>query len=210
MPLVYVITDRRLLLHQPQTPEPTCLIEFAEHAVAAGVDIIQIREPDLSACDLLSLTEAIANLARKSGTGVLINDRSDIAMSAGAGVHLTTRSMSAGVVRRSFGPNLMIGVSTHSSEEAKVAESGGADFIVFGPVFETASKKQYGKPVGLEALSQVANDLTIPVLALGGISLTNYSMALDAGAEGVAGISMFAQALDLPAVVATIKGHSVA
>jgi len=210
MPLVYVITDRRLLLHQARTPELTCLIEFAEHAVAAGVDIIQIREPGLSACELLSLTEAIANLAHKSGTGVLINDRSDIAMSAGAGVHLTTRSMSAGVVRRAFGPDLMIGVSTHSSEEAKVAESAGADFIVFGPVFETASKKQYGDPVGLEALSQVANDLSIPVLALGGITLTNYSLALDAGAEGVAGISMFAQALDLTTVVATIKGHRVA
>lgn len=198
------------MLHQARTPELTCLIEFAEHAVAAGVDIIQIREPGLSACELLSLTEAIANLAHKSGTGVLINDRSDIAMSAGAGVHLTTRSMSAGVVRRAFGPDLMIGVSTHSSEEAKVAESAGADFIVFGPVFETASKKQYGDPVGLEALSQVANDLSIPVLALGGITLTNYSLALDAGAEGVAGISMFAQALDLTTVVATIKGHRVA
>jgi thiamine-phosphate pyrophosphorylase len=205
-----VITDRRLLLRQDRTPELTCLIEFAEHAVAAGVDIIQIREPDLSACDLLSLTEAIANLAHKSGAGVTINDRSDIAVSAGAGVHLTTRSMSVEVVRRTFGPELMIGASTHSWEEATVAESAGADFIVFGPVFETASKKQYGKPVGLEALGQVANHLTIPVLALGGITLTNYPLALDAGAKGVAGISMFAEGLDLTTLVASIKRRSVA
>jgi thiamine-phosphate pyrophosphorylase len=209
-PLVCVITDRRLLSRQARIPELTFLIEFAERAVAAGVDIVQIREPDLSARDLLSVAEATAHLAYKSGAGVLINDRADIAVCAAAGVHLTTRSLSAQVVRKAFGRNLIIGVSTHSFEEAKAAERGGADFIVFGPVFETASKKQYGEPVGLEALERVATALTIPVLALGGIKPTNFSQALDAGAQGIAGISMFAESLDLNSLVATIKGHGVA
>ena len=209
-PLVYVITDRRLLFPQARIRELTFLIEFTERAVAAGVDIVQIREPDLSARDLLSVVEATAELSYKSGGGVLINDRADIAVCAAAGVHLTTRSLSAEVVRRSFGPELMIGVSTHSIEEAKAAECGGADFIVFGPVFQTASKKQYGEPVGLEALRRVAAGLSIPVLALGGINPTNFREALDTGAKGIAGISMFAKAPDLNSLVATIKGHGVA
>ena len=189
--------------------EVTALIEFTERAIAAGVDYVQIREPDLSARDLLSVTEAAAAIATRSGARVLINDRADIAACARAGVHLTTRSLSAEVVRRAFGSELIIGASTHSLEEAKAAEAGGADFIVFGPVFETASKKRYGEPVGLDALRRVATALTIPVIALGGISLANFVRTLDAGARGVAGISMFAQASDLKGLVATIKSHGL-
>ncbi|PYT06219.1 MAG: thiamine phosphate synthase [Acidobacteria bacterium] len=210
MPLVYVITDRRLLSPPAKIQEQTFLIEFAQRAFAAGVDILQIREPDLSARDQLSVAENIAALAYKSGAGVLINDRADIAVCAAAGVHLTTRSLSAEVVRGLFSPDLVIGVSTHSFEEAKAAESGGADFIVFGPVFETASKKQYGEPVGIEALRRVAASLSIPVLALGGIKPTNFFEALNAGAQGIAGISMFAEAPDLNSLVATIKSHVAA
>lgn len=207
-PLVYVITDRRLLSPHARIPELTFLIEFVERALAAGVDIVQIREPDLSARDLLSVAEATAGLSCKSGAGVLINDRADIAACAAAGVHLTTRSLNAEVVRRSFGPDLLIGVSTHTFEEAEAAECGGADFIVFGPVFQTASKKQYGEPVGLDALRRVATGLSIPVLALGGVKPTNFREALDAGAKGLAGISMFAEAPDLNSLVATIKGYA--
>lgn len=209
-PLVYVITDRRLLSRQPGIPDLTFLIEFAGRAVAAGVDIVQIREPDLSARDLLFVAERAREVACQSRTWLLINDRADIAVCAAAGVHLTTRSLTAEVVRRAFGPDLIVGVSTHSFEEASAAERGGADFIVFGPVFETASKKQYGEPLGLEALHRVATRLSIPVLALGGIKQSNFREALDAGAAGVAGISMFTEAPDLSRLVATIKGHAAA
>ena len=90
------------------------------------------------------------------------------------------------------------------------AEQGGADFVVFGPVFETSSKKEYGEPVGVVALHEVASRLTIPVLALGGINLSNFREALDAGAAGVAGISMFIEAQNLGGLVATIKSHVAA
>lgn len=209
-PLVYAITDRRLLSLQTSTPDLTSLIEFAERAATAGVDIVQIRESDLPARELMFLTDAIRKVVEKSGAGVLINDRADIASCAAAGVHLTTRSLTAEVVRATFGPELLIGVSTHSYDEAKAAERGGADFVVFGPVFETASKKQYGQPVGLDALRTVATDVSIPVLALGGITPANFGRALEAGAAGVAGISMFTEAQDLGRLVATIKGHRVA
>jgi thiamine-phosphate pyrophosphorylase len=113
--------------------------------------------------------------------------------------------MSVEVVRRGFGVDMLVGVSTHSLEEANAAERGGADFIVFGPVFETGSKRQYGKPVGLESLRQVAASLSIPAIALGGIGPSNVREVLEAGAAGVAGISMFTDAEDLRELVATIK-----
>lgn len=207
-PLVYVITGRRLLPHQSTGPDLTFLIEFADRALAAGVDMVQIRERDLPARDVFIVTEAIAESARRKGARLLVNDRADIAASAGAGVHLTTRSLTVEVVRGSFGPDMLVAVSTHTFEEARAAQQGGADFVVFGPVFETVSKKDYGEPVGLEALHQVATRLTIPVLALGGIRLSNFREALDVGAAGVAGISMFTEAQDLSTLVAAIKGRA--
>jgi len=116
--------------------------------------------------------------------------------------------MTADVVRKTFGPYLLIGVSTHTLEEASTAERGGADFIVFGPVFETAAKRVYGEPVGLEALRAVTACVSVPVLALGGISLSNYRRALDSGAAGVAGISIFTGARDLVSLVNALKGRN--
>ena len=171
--------------------------------------MVQIRERDLRPRDLLNITATIAEAARKESACVLVNDRADIAASAGAGVHLTTRSLGVEVIRESFATDMLVGVSTHTFEEGKAAESGGADFIVFGPVFETGSKKEFGEPVGLEALHRVASDLTIPVLALGGIKATNFQEALDAGASGIAGISMFTEAADLGALMAEIKNGRV-
>lgn len=201
-----MITDRRLLLPRATDPDLTFLIEFANRAVTAGVDMVQIRERDLSARDVLFVTESIAASAHRTGARVLVNDRVDVAASAGVGVHLTARSLTAEVVRAGFGPDTLVGVSTHSFDDVRAAEQGGADFVVFGPVFETASKKEYGEPVGVDALRRVATRLSIPVLALGGITLSNFREALDAGAAGVAGISMFTEAQDLGGLVATIKG----
>ncbi|HWN97921.1 MAG TPA: thiamine phosphate synthase [Blastocatellia bacterium] len=168
--------------------------------------MLQIRERDLPARDILSLSEAAVHLARQTGGGVFVNDRADIARCAGAGVHLTTRSLAADVVRSALGPEISIGVSTHSLAEAVAAENGGADFLVFGPVFETASKLKYGSPVGVAALGAVARRLSIPVLALGGLTLGNVHEAIEAGASGIAAISLFARAANLELVVQTIKG----
>jgi thiamine-phosphate pyrophosphorylase len=100
----------------------------------------------------------------------------------------------------------MIGVSTHNIEEAESAERGGADFLVFGPVFETESKRPFGPPAGIKALGEVCASVHIPVLALGGISLSNFRETLDAGASGIAAISLFAKAESLSEVVKIIKG----
>ena len=205
---MYLITGRQLLPQATTSQDLSFLIDFANRAAAAGVDMVQIRERDLPARDLFSLTEAIAKSA--TATPVLVNDRADVAACTEAGVHLTTRSLTADVVRSSFGHQMLVGVSTHTLEEAEAAERDGADFVVFGPVFDTASKKEYGDPLGVAALRRVADCLRIPTLALGGIKLSNYQEALDAGAAGVAGISMFTEAEDLNKLVSTIKNRGVA
>jgi thiamine-phosphate pyrophosphorylase len=204
---VYAITARQLLAHQSTSPDLTFLMEFADRALAAGVDLVQVRERDLPPRDVFIVTEAVAKAAREKRACALVNDRADIAASAGAGVHLTTRSLTVDVVRSAFSADMLVGVSTHTLEEAKAAQQGEADFVVFGPVFETASKKVYGEPVGIEALRRVVSCLTIPVVALGGINTSNFREALDVGAAGVAGISMFTETQDIRTLVAAIKGY---
>lgn len=205
-PLLYLITER---LKLPRTANKSALErleEFAGQACSAGVDLLQIREPDLCGRDLFTLTQRLAKTARPYQTQILVNDRADIAAACvGVGVHLTTRSMPVAVVRKTFGDDLLIGASTHSLVEAQEAQAGGANFIVFGPVFETASKKIYGAPVGLAALREVAEQLTIPVLALGGVKLANFKATLAAGARGIAAISLFTEARDLRHLTRLIK-----
>lgn len=167
--------------------------------------MIQIRERDLSARDLLLISDSVKETAQKNGARILLNDRADVAACAGAGVHLATRSIPPDVARRAFGQDMLIGASTHNLEEAQGAERSGADFIVFGPVFQTESKKQYGPPVGIEALRMAASRVAIPVLALGGINAENFRDALYAGAAGIAGISLFSKADDLSGLVRELK-----
>lgn len=146
---------------------------------------------------LYELTARAACLTRGSATRLLVNDRADIARASGAdGVHLTTRSLHAQVVRRAFGEDFLIGVSTHSLEEARDARDGGADFATFGPLFETVSKRAYGPPVGLAPLTEAARSLApFPLLALGGITdETEAAAALRAGAQGIAAIRLFSDA----------------
>ena len=204
-PLVYLITDRRTLPRRSGKAEAATLIEYLSTALVAGVDLIQLRERDWPARTVLAVADAIGPLAHQTGAAILINDRADAAACAGVGVHLTTRSMKADVVRRALGEPMLIGASTHNLAEAWAAAGEGVDFIVFGPVFETESKKGYGPPVGLTALREVAEHLTIPVIALGGIKPGNFQNTLRAGAAGIAAISMFVEADDLCGLIRQIK-----
>ena len=184
------------------------LLALVRSAVEAGVTLVQLREKDLTGRALYELASAAAQIARGSATRVLVNDRADVARASGCdGVHLTTRSLEARVVRRAFGEEFLIGVSTHALVEARAARDGGADFAVFGPVFDTPSKRAYGTPVGLGALEEAARKLApFPVVALGGIDETNAADALRAGAAGVAGIRLFADGQSLARTVHLIGG----
>lgn len=182
------------------------LLNLVDAAVAAHVNLLQLREKNLSTRVLYDLTLRAAEITRGSDTRLLINDRADVARSAGAaGVHLTAGSIEASIIRRTFGDDFLIGVSTHSLEEAQAAREARADFAVFGPVFETASKLAYGEPLGLEKLEQLAAALTqFPVLALGGVTLDNAAGCFRAGAAGVAAIRLMNDPDQLARVVEEI------
>lgn len=183
------------------------MLALVAAAVSARIPLIQIREKNLSARALYELALRAAALTRGSATRLLLNDRADIARAAGAdGVHLTTRSLAPDVVRRTVGEDFLIGVSTHSLEEARAARDGGADFAVFGPIFETDSKRAYGPPLGLARLSEAASTLApFPILALGGITTENAAEALKTGARGVAAIGLFKDAHALQEIASRLR-----
>jgi thiamine-phosphate pyrophosphorylase len=185
------ITDRRAL-------EPAPLIPRIGEAVRAGVDLIQIREKDLATRDLVELTAAALDAARGTSTRVVVNDRLDVAMAlSAAGVHLATASLPARAARRIAPADFLIGVSCHSLQEALEAESAHADYILLGPIFPTPSKLRYGPPLGVEKLREVCARVRIPVLALGGMKLERAKPCVEAGAAGIAGISLFQNAPSL-------------
>ena len=211
-PILYLITrGASTEATTAGSPEFRQILEQVSAAVHAGIDLIQIREKRLTARVLFELATRASALTRGTGTRLLINDRADIALGAGAnGVHLTTQSLNAETVRKTFGDNFLIGASTHSLAEARVARDGGADFIVFGPVFETVSKPDYGAPVGVERLAQVARELTgFPVLALGGITSETGARCLEAGAAGIAGIGLFSRTDELRSIVCAMRQDGV-
>jgi thiamine-phosphate pyrophosphorylase len=179
---VYLITDRK----QTKVPLP----EAVRLALKGGVQAVQLREKDLPVRGLLALARELRVLTTEYGSKLFINDRVDVAVAVEAdGVHLGHQSMPPEAVRRIVGDGMLIGVSTHNVEEARAAEAGGADFITFGPVFNTPSKASFGKPVGLEYLKSVKKSIHIPFFGLGGIKSGNISQVLDCGAIGVAMIS---------------------
>jgi thiamine-phosphate pyrophosphorylase len=193
-PLLYLITSGATTEQTTSSTEDFSLIlELVEAAVAAEIDLLQIREKKPATIILFELASLAAGITRGTSTQLLINDRADVAAAAGAdGVHLTSHSVPVTAVRSAFGRDFVIGVSTHSVDEAEAARKNGADFIVFGPVFDTLSKRTYGEPLGIGALVTVVSTLpTFPVIALGGIELDNVPDCARAGAAGVAAITMF-------------------
>ncbi|MGO8788693.1 MAG: thiamine phosphate synthase [Terriglobia bacterium] len=183
---LYYITDRAQIKSQT-------LDERIAGAIGAGVDWVQVREKDLPARGLLTLAESAAERARRLGhTQVLVNDRLDVALAANAhGVHLGTRSMPAELVRRIVPQAFVVGVSCHSLEESLAAQAVGADYILLGPIFATPSKLSYGPPLGIDKLREVTSQITIPVFALGGITVDRAALCLQNGAAGIAGIRIF-------------------
>ncbi len=201
-PSTYLITNGATTRATTSASEEFArLLAVVEHATNAGVSLIQLREKELSARVLYELTERAARIIQSIGavTRLLVNDRADIASAAGAdGVHLATRSLQPSIVRRTFGDDFLIGVSTHSLAEARAARDDGADFATFGPVFETPSKAVYGAPVGLDVFASVVRALApFPLVALGGVTLANAGQVFAAGAHGIAAIRLFADARDL-------------
>jgi thiamine-phosphate pyrophosphorylase len=165
-------------------------------AVAAGADWVQIRERDMNARELLALTRSAIDAAAGRAR-ILVNDRLDVALAAGAaGVHLRGSSVPAGEAVRWLrgghaAADFMVGVSCHSLEEVRASEAAGANYVFYGPVFETPAKKKFGAPQGVEKLAEVCRGVSIPVIGIGGVSGDRGLECVRAGAAGIAAIRMF-------------------
>ena len=209
-PILCYVTDRRSLAGPPDAFQ-SLLLEKIDEAVRRNVDWIQLREKDLSGRELAAFSEQAVERTGEA-TRVLINDRLDVAFTVNAaGVHLGEKGLPVSAARRlaqerSIGREFLVGVSRHSVEGAMEAERAGADYVIFGPVFATPSKAEFGQPQGLQRLRRVCERLKIPVLGIGGITEQNAWECFAAGAQGIAAIRLFQNAKDLGSVVERLRG----
>lgn len=194
-PVLHLIADR-------QAPDPEAAVAAA---LRGGVDWVQVRDKSASAAELYDLVTRLLPLCRRAGAGLLVNDRVDVALAAGAdGVHLARKSLPVAVVRRLLPPGMLLGASVHSLEEALAAAADGADYLTFGSVFPTRSHP--GQPAaGLSALAAVVAAVDVPVLAIGGIAPDNVERVLGTGAAGVAVISSILGDPDPEAAAARLR-----
>lgn len=163
-------------------------LEVAARAARDGVDMIQIRAKELPG---RALSELVRPAVAIQGAKILVNTRTDVALACRAqGVHLPAGSMAPSAIRRIAPSGFLIGVSCHTIEELTTAESEGADFAVFGPIFPSVTKPV--NPIGLEALREATRAVRLPIFALGGVTRENAALCIQAGAAGIAGISLFA------------------
>jgi len=223
-PILCYVTDRQCLQGAPQKDVLESLLEKIESLAAAGIDLIQLREKDLSGRGAAALTrEALRRVSALAGLAqavprILVNDRLDVALAEKAGgVHLGENSLPvdeakrlllAYQIRQSPAPDFLVGVSCHSLEAAQSAAAAGTDYVFFGPVFATPSKAAYGAPQGLERLAEVCRSVNIPVLAIGGISLENVASCFSAGASGIAAIRLFQDSADPVGLVQALRRPS--
>jgi thiamine-phosphate pyrophosphorylase len=176
-----LVTDRK------QSPKP--LEDLIEKACKAGLKAVQLREKDLSSKDLLRLAKQLRKVTQRYNSKLLINDRLDIAMlSMADGLHSPENGTPVKCSRQ-FGKYLLFGKSVHSLVGALAAEKEGYDYIMFGPVYRTASKTGYGKPKGISGLKRVCEAVKVPVFAVGGITPERAGSCVKAGAYGTAVIS---------------------
>jgi thiamine-phosphate diphosphorylase len=192
--LICLVTDRHRL--SPGAGDRQSLdrvVKLVEAAAHAGVDLIQIRERDLHARGLMALAERCVAAGSGTAARIVVNDRVDVALAAGAhGVHLRSDSVEATRVRRLMQPGATVGRSVHRAEEARgAAGGGGVDYLIFGTVFSSPSKAP-GHPLSdLDELARAARAAVVPVLAIGGIVPESAETVVKAGAGGIAGIGLF-------------------
>lgn len=180
---LYLVTDRHQTGERP-------LPQVIDEAGSAGLPAVQLREKDLPTRPFLSLAQEIRRITQKRGTKLFVNSRIDVAHAVGAdGVHLPSDGLPVEIVRRAIGDRMLLGVSCHSVETAKAAEQNGADFVLLGPIYPTASKERYGSPLGVGVLEKARSTVNIPIFAIGGIKREKLREISKSGVYGVAMIS---------------------
>jgi len=201
---LYVITDEGIgagLSHA----------ELAARAVAGGADVIQLRDKALSSRDLLAAASAIREVTRDAGALFIVNDRLDVALAAGAdGVHLGESDLPIGHARRIAPPGFIIGASISSVATAVSARAEGADYVALSPTFATGSKDDAGPGHGLAMLSAIRSTVSLPLVAIGGITAANVGEVIAAGADGVAVISAVVGKDDVTAAARDLRSRIAA
>jgi thiamine-phosphate pyrophosphorylase len=187
----------RLLLvtHRHRIAGPSLAVAL-EEAFRAGLRFAILRERDLAARDLLEMTRRCVRIAHARGATLVVNDRLDVALLGGAdGVHLRASSVPVAAARGFAGEGVLVGASVHTPEEARAAAADGADYLLFGPVYETADKARFRAPAGIAQLARVVRAATrrgrtrVPVYAIGGVTPERVRECVNAGAHGVAAMS---------------------
>jgi thiamine-phosphate pyrophosphorylase len=197
---LYLVTDQEL-------SENHDTLKTVEEALKGGVDIVQLREYSLTDSELLKMALRVRKLTLKYKALFIVNNRPDIVLISGAdGVHLGQDDLPVSETRKILGKGKYIGVSTHSTEQARNAVKDGADYIGVGPVYPTRTKKNAGPPVTLSYVRQVANArLPIPFFAIGGIKLHNVEEVLRVGARRIAVVTGIVGALKVTKVAGEFK-----
>ena len=203
-PLVCVITRAR---GAERSLERAALIARLKAAGAAGASMIQVRERQLADRDLTAFVRQLVSATHGTGCAVIVNDRLDVALAAGAaGVHLKARGVTPSDVRKVSGAPFLVGLSVHSADEARSAEHhGGCDYLIFGTVYPSTSKSPEHAIVGPAALAEVCAAVPLPVIAIGGIDRRRAAEVARSGAAGAAAISYFSDAPDMAESVLTLK-----
>jgi thiamine-phosphate diphosphorylase len=190
--MIHLVTDRRRLAPSASADDACrCLLDQARQAVSAGVDVIQVRERDLEARVLLELVRQCVAITHGTATRIVVNERLDVALAAGAhGVHLPARALPVAAARSMSPPGFTIGRSVHNARELATAES--AEYVIAGTVWPTASKPDTAHPLlGVAGLTLLAEQTSMPVVAIGGVNRDRIIDAARAGAKGIASIGLF-------------------
>ncbi len=199
---VYLVTDRR-------AAGDRSILDVVRQAIQGGVTVVQLREKECSSREMYELGLALLDVTRQAGIPLIVNDRLDIALAIGAeGVHLGQSDLPAKVAREWMGPDRIVGISATNVQEALDAQRDGADYLGVGDVFGTPSKPDACPPIGLTGLEEIAKIATVPVVAIGGVTVQNTTPAVRHGADGVAVISAIFGAPD-PAVAASSLREAV-
>ena len=196
---VYVITESRHARGRSHQ-------EIAEAAIRGGATAVQLRMKDEPARAVFAAACTIAPLCRAAGVTLIVNDRVDVAMMAGAdGVHIGQDDLPAAEVRALLGTRALIGVSAATVDEAVAAERAGADYVGVGSIYATATKPDAGAPVGPGRVTEIRRAVRLPIVGIGGITAGNAAAVIRAGAQGVAVITAVTLADDMSAAVRRLR-----
>jgi thiamine-phosphate pyrophosphorylase len=196
---LYLVTDRTLSLGRT-----TC--DVVREAIAGGVTVVQLREKDCTTRQFIAEARLLKELLLGTGIPLVINDRLDVALAVGAeGLHLGQQDMTIADARRIAGPDLIIGISAESLDDALRAGAEGADYIGISPVFATTTKKDAAAPLGLAGIRLIRSAVNLPLVGIGGITLNNAAEVIMAGADGVAVVSAIVSAVCPRSAAADLK-----